>query len=57
MSTILKSVSALTKKDIEKELNKIEEIEQDIECSICQCVYSEPVMVDPCLHIYCAACI
>ena len=52
-----KSASALTKKDVQKELAKIEEFEQDIEWSICQCVYTNPVMVDPCMHLYWSACI
>ena len=58
MSLLLKkNVSSLSKKDIEKELNKIEEFEQDIECTIWQCTYTDPVMVEPCLHLYCDACI
>ena len=54
MSLLLKkNVSSLSKKDIEKEISKIEEFEQDIECTICQCTYTNPVMVEPCLHLYC----
>ena len=52
-----KSASALTRKDIQNELHKIEEFEQDIEWSICQCVYTNPVMVDPCMHLYWSDCI
>lgn len=54
MSLLLKkSISSLSRKDIDKELQKIEEFEQDIECSICQCTYTSPVMVDSCMHLYC----
>ena len=58
MSILLKkSVSAIDKRDVEKEIAKLDEIEQDIECSICQCVFVDPAMIEPCLHMYCFKCI
>lgn len=58
MSILLKkSVNDLETKDVKKELLKLDEIAQDIECSICQETYTDPVMVDPCYHLYCHDCI
>lgn len=58
MSVLLKkSVSQLGIKDIDRELSKIQEFEQDIECSNWLEVFTAPVMLDPCMHIFWEECI